>query len=192
MLSVHGRGQSPEFMASLSERLSVPDLVFYAPSAANNTWYPNPFLEPLENNEPDLSFALAAMADHVETVQADGFPPGRIVLWGFSQGACLLSHFLISTPAQYAGAVLLTGGYIGPDSMEGPTGTPLAGVPIVLRSIEHDPWVPRFRVEETAALLEDAGAQIDIRISPGNEHIITTEAMAATARLLNSVSAQNI
>jgi phospholipase/carboxylesterase len=187
VLAVHGRGQGPAFMQEQATRLAASGVRFYAPSAAGDTWYPKPFLEPLENNQPDLSHALEALAAHLAAVEADGFSPDRIVLWGFSQGACLVSHFVLTRPARYAGLILHTGGYIGPDPLPVPAGQPLEGVPAVLRSIENDPWVPGPRIRQTAAALEAAGATTDLLIAPGHEHIITDEAMTAASRLLNNV-----
>jgi predicted esterase len=174
-------------MQEQSSRLEVSGLRFYAPSAAEDTWYPNPFLEPLSNNQPELSHALEALREYVTGVEADGFTKDRIVLWGFSQGACLLSHFILANPARYAGLVLHTGGYIGPEIMQPPTGRPLNGVPVVMASVERDPWVPKSRVEQTNSALRAAGADVDLLISPGEEHIITDEAMAAANELLNSI-----
>ena len=190
VLAVHGRGQTPAFMQEQAGRLAASGLRFHAPSAAGDTWYPKPFLEPLENNQPELSHALEALAAHVAALETDGFATDRIVLWGFSQGACLVSHFVLTNPAKYAGLVLHTGGYIGPDPLPVPAGQPLEGVPAVLRSIENDPWVPGPRIEQTASALRAAGARTDLLIAPGHEHIITDEAMAAASRLLNNIGVQ--
>ncbi|GAA3687408.1 dienelactone hydrolase family protein [Arthrobacter ginkgonis] len=191
VLAVHGRGQGPKFMQEQAGRLAVAGLRFYAPSAAGDTWYPKPFLEPLENNQPDLAHALEALVAHVAVLEADGFSPDRVVLWGFSQGACLVSHFVLTNPAKYAGLILHTGGYIGPDPLQVPPGRPLEGVPAVLRSIENDPWVPGPRIQQTASALEAAGARADLLIAPGHEHIITDEAMSAASGLLNNMLLNN-
>ncbi|MET4538626.1 phospholipase/carboxylesterase [Arthrobacter bambusae] len=188
VLAVHGRGQTPAFMESLAERFKVSRVRYYGPSAAADTWYPKPFLEPIEHNEPALSLALATLSSHIASVLTDGFAPDKVILCGFSQGACLLSHFVLSHPAKYGGLILLTGGYLGPETITPPAGEPLYGVPAVLRSIEQDPWVPKSRVEQTAAALLASGAQVDIRIAPGDEHVITEEAVEAAAKLLNSTA----
>jgi predicted esterase len=180
-------------MQQQAERLDEGSgLRFYAPSAAEDTWYPKPFLQPLEENQPQLSHALEALEAHIASVEGDGFPKDRIVLWGFSQGACLLSHFIMVNPDKYAGLMLLTGGYIGPDPLPALTPGALAGMPAVLRSTEHDPWVPAVRVQETAAALRAAGAAVDVHIGPGEQHTITDEAVEAASGLLNSIPARSI
>ncbi|RCW45726.1 phospholipase/carboxylesterase [Halopolyspora algeriensis] len=189
VLAVHGRGQDPTFMQQTAQRFGASPARFYAPEAAGNSWYPQPFLEPLERNQPDLDEALHTIDLCLGHLAEVGFGPDRTVLWGFSQGACLLSHYVLSSPRRFAGIILFTGGYLGPGPRQAPEGEPLREVPAVLRSIDRDPWVPRSRVEDTAALLTHAGAGVDLRIDPGTEHIITDEACAATTRLLGDVSA---
>jgi phospholipase/carboxylesterase len=192
VLAVHGRGQNPAWMQQQAERLDDSGLRFYAPSAAEDTWYPKPFLQPLDQNQPELAHALEALETHIASVRADGFAKDRIVLWGFSQGACLLSHFILVNPDNYAGLVLLTGGYIGPDPLPALTASALAGVRAVLRGTEHDPWVPAGRIQETAAALRAAGAAVDVHIAPGDQHVITDEAVDAVNGLLHSIPAGSV
>jgi predicted esterase len=187
VIAVHGRGQSPAFMRAQAQRLDSTRIRFYSPTAPGQTWYPRPFLEALEHNEPDLSRSLDALESLVAEVEADGFPRDRIVLWGFSQGACLISHLVLTRPSRYGALALLTGGFVGPDILAARDGSPLEGTPAVMRSIEHDPWVPKYRVEQTANALSKVGAAVDLVIAPGDEHIITDEAMTAVDRLLQSI-----
>lgn len=187
VVAVHGRGQSPAFMREQATRLDADGVRFYAPAAPNQSWYPKPFLEALADNEPALSRSLDTLGQLVDAVEAEGFARDRIVLWGFSQGACLISHMLLTRPDRLGGLALLTGGYLGPDVLDAPEGLPLDGMPVVMRSIDQDPWVPRDRVEQTAQTLSVAGASVNLVIAAGNEHIITDEAMSAVRRLLSSI-----
>ncbi|MHA6969341.1 alpha/beta hydrolase (plasmid) [Glutamicibacter bergerei] len=187
VIAVHGRGQSPAFMQEQASRIDAPAVRFYAPAAPNQSWYPKQFLEALADNEPDLSLSLDTLGRLVDAVEAEGFARERIVLWGFSQGACLISHLILTRPDRLGGLALLTGGYIGPDALGAPEGLPLDGMPVVVRSIDQDPWVPRDRVEQTAQTLSAAGASVDLLVAAGNEHIITDEAMSAVGRLLSSI-----
>ncbi|WP_240073728.1 alpha/beta hydrolase [Cupriavidus taiwanensis] len=112
---VHGRGQSPALMRELLvDRLDCPQVAWFAPLAAENTWYPERFIAPLEANEPRLSQALARIEVLSEALLAMGFPYTAQVLVGFSQGACLCSEFLWRQRRRYAGLIALTGGLIGP------------------------------------------------------------------------------
>ncbi|ACL42541.1 MULTISPECIES: alpha/beta hydrolase [Micrococcaceae] len=185
VMAVHGRGQSPSFMQEQSLRIRSHGIRYYAPRAFGDSWYPRPFMEPIEGNEPYVAEAQEALRATLLRMQDDGFAPQDTVLWGFSQGACLLSHFILTTPMPFGGLLLFTGGYIGNESVESQQDKPLHGVPVLIRSIEHDPWVPSSRVQDTAEILTRLGAKVDLRISPGSEHIITDEAMSAASRLLS-------
>lgn len=184
VLAVHGRSQDPTFMRETARRFGPAPVRFFAPEAEGNTWYPLSFLEAIERNQPALDRSIHVLKTCLDLLAESGFDPERVVLWGFSQGACLLSHLVLTAPRQVAGLVLFTGGYIGAEAPPAPGDAVLHDVPAVLRSIEDDPWVPWHRVEDTAALLRRAGANVDLRIDPGNEHVITDEACAAATRLL--------
>lgn len=185
VLAVHGRGGDPGSMREVADRFGPAPARFFAPEAPGNSWYPGGFLQPLESNQPDLENSLRTVARCLDQLAEAGFGPDRVVLWGFSQGACLISHYALTVaPRRYAGLIVFTGGFIGPDAIPAPVEDSLAGVPVVLRSISEDPWVPRHRVEETASALRVAGAAVDLRIDPGDEHIITDEACQAATELL--------
>lgn len=187
VLTVHGRAQNPQVMKEYSVRFG-PDtataVAFYAPRADGDSWYPEPFLVPLERNAVDVERGLDTIDRCLDQLHSDGFGPGSVVLWGFSQGACLLSQHLLTRRPSVAAAILFTGGYIGRQPLNLPPGSALAGLPIIIRSIENDPFVPPWRVRETAALLESLGADVDLRIDPGAEHVITDEAYASAAQAI--------
>ena len=91
---IHGRGASAGSILSLAQRLRRPGLAFLAPQAAGGTWYPRRFLDPVELNEPWLSFALGAVGNVVGMVEEAGVPAESTLLLGFSQGACLTLEFV--------------------------------------------------------------------------------------------------
>src|SRR6266480_6742430 len=88
MILLHGRGATAEDIMTIASEVQQPGWAYLAPQAAGNTWYPNPFTAPLESNEPYLSAALDMVSKLVERVQTT-VPAQRIVILGFSQGACL-------------------------------------------------------------------------------------------------------
>src|SRR5207248_6019923 len=88
MILLHGRGATAEDILTIASEVQQPGWAYLAPQAAGNTWYPNPFTAPLESNEPHLSAAMETIARVVERVEAR-IPAQRVVLLGFSQGACL-------------------------------------------------------------------------------------------------------
>lgn len=188
VLAVHGRGQEPEFMRELTERIGPLPARFVAPAAAGGSWYPLPFLQPIAGNQPHLDDAIAAIENRIDALLDAGTAARDVVLLGFSQGACLLAHLLLTRPRRLGAAVLFTGGFIGPDPIEPLTGAEYDGVPVLLRSVEDDPWVPARRVAETGHLFETAGARLDVAIEPGNEHIVTDDACSAAAELVRGLT----
>src|SRR5258705_13211718 len=92
MILVHGRGASAEDIMTLGTELIHPEFAYLAPQAAGSAWYPLPFTAPMEENEPYLSSALEALASLLATVEKT-IPAHRIILLGFSQGACLTLEF---------------------------------------------------------------------------------------------------
>ena len=183
VLAVHGRGLSPEWMREASARFAAAPTRFFAPAAAGGTWYPHPFQRPREENEPALTSALAVVDAAHERIARVGFPPARIVVWGFSQGACLLSDWLLSREPTAGSALLFTGGFLAAE----PPAASVAGTParrVVMRSISEDPFVPADRVRQTAAELRRRGSDVDVRIDPGIEHIISDEAFATGSALI--------
>jgi len=182
---LHGRGGSAEDILTLAPLLGRTDLAFVAPQAAGHTWYPQSFLAPRENNEPYLSSALRRVGETVAALEAAGIAKDRIVLAGFSQGACLTTEFAASYPARYAGLIAFTGGLVGPLGSDLHHDGFLAGTPALLLSGDPDPHVPWTRVEETARELESMGASVTARRYPGRPHTISGEEIEMAFRALS-------
>ena len=172
---LHGRGGSSDDILRLAQPLRREGLAYLAPQAAGHTWYPNSFLAPREANEPYLSSALAKIASVVATIESAGITRDRIVVAGFSQGACLATEFVASNPARYAGLIAFTGGLIGPPDANLHHEGSLAGTPALFLSGDPDPHVPWQRVQASAAELERMGAVITTHRYPGRPHTITAE-----------------
>ncbi len=180
----HGRGQDPVYMLEhLVLHLDAPDVAYVLPPAAGGSWYPARFNEPRAANEPWLGQALEAGESVIAGLLAAGVPAERIVLAGFSQGACLVADLLARAPRPYAGVALLTGALIGPDSDVTRPG-PLDGVPVFMETSRFDEWVPLARVEATARALEAAGARVELQVADEPEHRIRDGAVAGVRALL--------
>jgi phospholipase/carboxylesterase len=166
-------------MLQLARVLEVERVHYLIPAAADDTWYPRRFIEPVAANEPWLTYALEAVDAMVS--RAAGFD--RTVLVGFSQGACLTLEYVARNPRRYDGVAGLVGGLIGADGeLTRPTG--LDGTPLLITTIEGDPWVPEARTRESAAILAEAGADVDLRVFPPGPHGITTEEVEAVRTLI--------
>jgi phospholipase/carboxylesterase len=182
---LHGRGASAEDILGLGSAVGLRDVAYLAPQAAGHTWYPLSFLAPREANEPYLSSALGKVEAIVRSLEQAGFGRERIVIAGFSQGACLTTEYVATHPARYAGMIAFTGGLIGPlGSIDHKPQGDLAGTPALLLSGDPDPHVPWSRVEESAAVLGGMGAKVTTQRFPGRPHTITSEEMELARGLL--------
>ena len=183
----HGRGGSPEDMARLAAAFDAPDVACLLPGAPGNSWYPQSFMAPFAANEPWLSRSLANQARLIEGVLAAGVPPERIVLGGFSQGACLTAETLVRAPRRYGAAIVFTGGLIGPPGTAWPADPALAGTPVYLSGSEIDPHVPASRTRETERVLKESGAVVETRIFADRPHVVTPEEIAKAKACLRAV-----
>src|SRR5690606_861382 len=153
MILAHGRGASAENILGLTRQLPVDGFAFLAPDAAGHTWYPYSFLVPLEQNEPYLSSALSLLGSVVDRVLDAGIAPERLILLGFSQGACLSLEFAARNARRYGGVAALTGGLIGADDTPRDYPGSLDGTPVFIGSSDPDPHVPVQRVSESERVL---------------------------------------
>lgn len=187
MLLLHGRGASAEDILTLAARLAQPGFAYLAPQAANHTWYPNRFLAPLESNEPWLSSALETAGDVLIRIRQAGIPDERIVLLGFSQGACLTLEFAARNARRYGAVVGLTGALIGPpDTPRTYTGS-FAGTPAFLGCSDADIHVAKEFVEETARVLRGLGAEVTERYYPNLDHSVNDDEIGVVRSLMRGV-----
>ena len=165
---LHGRGRSPEDVLLLAERLGDPGVCFIAPAAADNSWWPGSFLAPFAENEPWLSSALGAVDALVHTLG----DLSRVVLGGFSQGACLASEYALRHPGRYAGLLLYTGGFCGPRGTVPPRIGSFEQTPVYMGTSDPDDWVPVWRVRETESVLSGLGAVVALDVFEGMDHLV--------------------
>ncbi len=175
MVMLHGRGGTAESILELARVLDQPGVACLAPQAAGNTWYPHSFLAPWRQNEPNVGAALQAVEEAVAQAQAAGLRRERIMLLGFSQGACLAAEFAARHPARYGGIAILTGGLIGEQIDHTAHQGSFQGTPVFLGSGDPDPHVPWSRVEETAEVYRALGADVTARRYPGRPHTVSQE-----------------
>lgn len=175
LLMVHGRGARAEDILSLADELAQPGFAYVAPQAAENTWYPNRFLAPISSNEPWLSSALAFVDDVFDQIVERGIPPERIILLGFSQGACLALEFAARNARPYGGLVGLSGGLIGPDDSPRDYKGSLEATPVFLGCSDTDFHVPKDRVRQTAEVFRRLGGEVTERLYPNMDHTINQD-----------------
>lgn len=186
---IHGRGASAEDILSLSQEISADDVAYLAPQAAGNTWYPYSFLAPMAQNEPGLSSALGVIAAILASLEDQGLPANRVVLMGFSQGACLASEFAARHARRYAAVAALSGGLIGPPGTPRDYAGTCDGTPVFLGCSDVDPHIPLERVHESADVFRRMGAVVDERIYRGMGHTVSRDEIEAVNTILSRPAA---
>jgi len=189
VVMLHGRGADASDMLRLAEVLAQPDLAYLAPQAAGRSWYPYSFLAPIVRNEPFLSSALDMLDRLLDGVSSEGLEPDRVVLLGFSQGACLGLEYAARHARRYGGIVGLSGGLIGPEGTPRDYAGQFAGTAVFLGCSDTDPHIPLDRVHETARVLRSLGAAVIEQIYPGMGHGINDDEIKQVRTLLAKFSA---
>lgn len=176
---VHGRGATATSILGLFDEIGHDGLAGLAPQAANSTWYPNPFMEPRESNEPGISSGLAAIDRTITEATAAGIDRESIAVVGFSQGACLVSDYLARNPTRYGAGGILSGGLIGAEIDQTTYTGDLAGTPIFVGCSDTDPYIPLSRVRETVSVLDSLGAAVTEEIYERRPHGVYEEELTA-------------
>jgi phospholipase/carboxylesterase len=188
---LHGRGGSADDILSLAEEFYFPGLAYLAPEASGNSWYPRSFLAPIEKNEPWLTSALRKVQTTIQSVHDAGIPNERVVVAGFSQGACLATEYVARHPERYAALIAFTGGLIGPPGSDLSHAGDLAKTPAFFGSGDPDPHVPWERVQESADVLTQMGAVVITRRYAGRPHTVTREEIGIAKQLIEDALIDN-
>jgi phospholipase/carboxylesterase len=189
VILLHGRGASAESILQLAGAFNEPDVIFLAPQAANAAWYPNRFIAPIASNEPALSSALRQVKHLLDHLKNSGLPTEKIILAGFSQGACLAVEYAARNPQRYGGVWVFSGGLIG--ELNKPLvyaeDTDLQRTPIFLGCSDVDFHIPKQRVQESADVLQKMNADVTMRLYPGMDHTINADELEVARQMLTQV-----
>jgi phospholipase/carboxylesterase len=120
-------------------------------------------------------------------IERAGIPAERVMLLGFSQGACLSLEFSARAARRDGGVAGLSGGLIGPDGTPRNYSGSLAGTPVFLGCSDVDPHIPAARVVETATVLRRLGAEVTMRLYPGMGHTINEDELEAVRGIMRGV-----
>jgi predicted esterase len=191
VLSLHGRFGSAEDGLALGVALLEATFgdawqehaCVRAPQAAGNKWYPHSFLFPRSENEPRASESIAQVRSMLAGLRLHMPTGSKLVLVGFSQGACLTCEVLAADVREgrctLDGAIAFTGGLMGDDAGDAPSrllpakrATSPHPVPVALITGDPDTHVPVQRVRETAEQFRGAGMGVMLTITPGKRHVV--------------------
>jgi len=186
MVLLHGRGATAEDIMTIAADVQRPGWAYLAPQAAGNAWYPHPFTAPLESNEPYLSAALETISRVVERVEARA-PTHRLVLLGFSQGACLTLEWAARNARRYGAVIGLSGGLIGPDGTPRDYPGSFDGTPVFLGCSDVDPHIPMPRVVEAGDVMKRMAADVKVRFYPGMGHMVGIEELETIREMMAGI-----
>jgi phospholipase/carboxylesterase len=184
---VHGRDQDPEFMLEVAQRLGLDDAVAYVlPRAADRSWYPGRFYDPMEDNEPWLGWSLEAVEAAVAQARGGRRSLPDLALIGFSQGACIVAEHLARRPEPYGAAAILTGALFGTPAERLPVGS-LGGLPMFFGIAQGDDWIPVDAVRDTVEAFRRAGARCDLHVYDEQDHGVNDDEILAVRTLLTDL-----
>jgi phospholipase/carboxylesterase len=112
-------------------------------------------------DEDDVRRRADELADFVEAAR-QRYGIAAPVALGYSNGANIAAAVLLLRPQVLAGAILLRA--MVPLSQ--PPRADLSGKPVLIVSGQHDPIIPASNAARLAALLKDAGANVQHRLLP--------------------------
>ena len=183
---LHGRDRSREEKVVLASSFGVGGIRWLAPAADTGSWYPGRFFEPRAANEPYLTQAIERCDRVVDEASEGGrLSPERLVMVGFSQGACLTVEYAIQHPGRCRALIVFTGALIGPPDMPWPDSPDLlAGTRVLLTGSDADDWISEQQTLHTGRVLEKLGADVCLRIYHGRPHMVSPEELGEARRML--------
>lgn len=180
IVALHGRGGSAdrlvdELLRVLGDELAT-RVCLLAPQALDNSWYPKPFTDPPATNQPHLESALS-MVDGAWAAACAERPPTRVLVVGFSQGACLALAWARTREHRPGGLLALSGAGL---DLEGDYRN-LSDAMVYLSKSEGDRWLPPSVFDRTAVALQRDCPTARVHREPGDGHAIYDADAAALA-----------
>lgn len=182
VVGVHGRSVAADAIVRMAREIGGHDFTVVAPQAPNGAWYDDSYRTPFDSIAP-LPTALEEIERTIARCR-EANPAARLVLFGFSQGACLALEALARSEARVDAVVAINGARIGPrDAYSAPRVT--RTIPILVGVAAQDRWVDTEDVDATAACFGDHVERIH---APGDAHEIDARQRLRAAELIQDRS----
>lgn len=101
-------------------------------------------------------------------------------------------EFAARNAQRYGGILGLSGGLIGPPETPHVYTGSLDGTPVFLGCSDVDPHIPKERVEGTAAVLQQLGATVTMRLYPGMGHTINQDELEVARDMLAALNSAKV
>ncbi len=186
---LHGRAGSPQTMLDeLVRHLTAPDVHYVLPRASGGSWYDAPSCDPLAaQTRGQIRDGVEQIRRDIARAQQNGAPRDRVVVGGFSQGACMTLEYAMAAGRWPGAAFCLTGCLVG-CAEDGRAMADLEGMPVYLGNGARDPFI---RLPELAATLRElgaAGARVRSDIFPRDAHVMSPAEVATVDAMLRAVA----
>lgn len=187
-VAIHGRYGTPDaMMEHLVRHLSAPDVHYVLPRAAGDGWYTAPTCDPMrEATRAELDQALGQISRDAAQALERAHPSARLVVGGFSQGACLSLEYASAYGAWEGAAFALTGCRVGqPDGTA--AAADLQAFPIYMSTGSNDPFIRLPEFCRTVQSVAAAGARVRADVFPRSDHVMSPVEIATVDALLRAV-----
>ncbi len=188
---LHGRNRPPGDMRDIAASLGMLDWRCVFPAVEGSSWYPHPFTGPIEENEPALGASVERIRLDLERIEGEGLAAEKVLVGGFSQGACVVAEYLARGGPRPMAILLLSGALPGPDDLVRPPRADLAGVPAFVTGSHADPYMPAARVAATAEWLRAGGAEVHLTLFEDRLHTIDESEIADAASFIAGLERQD-
>jgi phospholipase/carboxylesterase len=162
LLLLHGTGGNEEDLIPLGQELAPGAAVLSPRGKVSEYGAPRFFRRLAEGvfDHEDLLFRTHELAEFVEAAsEAYGLDPSKVVAVGYSNGANVAASMILLHPGLLRAAVLFRA--MVPFE---PDVTPdLSGMPVFLAAGRMDRMIPPDNTQRLADILDEAGADVDLR-----------------------------
>ena len=186
VIFLHGYGADGNDLIGLAGPLAphLPDTAFLAPNApernavnpGGHQWFPIPWIDGSSESARDTSYrrSLGVLDDWLtQAMEAEGVPPARTAVVGFSQGTMMALSVLPALAEPVACLVGFSGRLLEPEALRAARVRP----PVLLVHGDRDEMVPVSSLDEARRGLEAAGFDVTTHVSRGVAHGIAPDGL---------------
>ena len=186
LLLLHGTGGNEEDLIPLGQQL-LPGAATLSPRGKVSEHGAPRFFRRLAEgvfDHEDLLFRTHELADFIDQAANEyGFDRSKLVAVGYSNGANIAASLMLLHPDLLRAAVLFRA-MVPFEPEETPD---LSGVPVFLAAGRRDTMIPPDNTERLAAILQEAGADLDLRWK-NTGHPLTYEEIEEAREWLSGVA----